>query len=169
MVQLSADSEFGAFDLISIYPTGIACGFNSGLDADATEYEYLLDRNYNQIFTLNNDAYDYDKFYADRTYFGGSAAKELAAGKGTDRGGLYIDISSPECREKFRATYAHSIDLWNKNFGIDAMAEPVELNFEMYEHGGSPVIDSRIRSSFFRPLELHYVRPMHASMQPSRN
>lgn len=144
------DSEWAAYDLISIYPTGIAYGFNSGIGADANEYEYILDKDFKQL--LDDPSYDKTEFLASRSYFNRVLAAEIMKGRGTEKGGVYIDLSNEETRNKLRRTYRRSIDLWKKNFGIDVAKEPIELGIEMYEHGGTPVIGDDAASIEFPGL-----------------
>ena len=144
------DSEWSAYDLISIYPTGIAYAFNSGIGADANDYSVILDRDGQPLLT--DPSLDYTEFLASRSYFNRTLAAELLKGRGTDKGGLYVDLSNPELVEHMRRTYRRSFDLWRKQFGIDPSEELVEIGFEMYEHGGTPVIDENAMSIDFPGL-----------------
>jgi len=140
------DCEYGSYDLITTYPTGIAYAFNSGLGADANEWEYILDKDGKKMLA-NATQDDIDRFQYDRPFFNQTLAKEIAAGRGTASGGVLIDLSAPETVASFRECYARSIDLFKDNFGIDVTTQPLEIGFEMYEHGGAPVIDKKMMSA----------------------
>lgn len=86
------------YNLISIYPTGISYGFNFGIGADDNEYENILDKDYKQLF--NYPSYDKTEFLASSSYFNRIHAQEIMKGRGTEKGGVYIDLSNEETRNK---------------------------------------------------------------------
>ncbi|NTW27792.1 MAG: FAD-binding protein [Coriobacteriia bacterium] len=139
------DAEYGAYDLITTYPTGIAYGFNSGIGADANENAYILGGDGKPLLT--DPSYDKVRFQFDRVYFNQILGTELAKGRGTKSGGCLIDLSKPEIRAGLRQTYARSIALFKDNFGIDVSTDLIELGLEMYEHGGAPVISDKLMST----------------------
>lgn len=144
------DAEWAAYDLISIYPTGIAYAFNSGIGTDAIEWEYMLDKDLEPLLT--DPSYDIDEFFANRSYFNRILAGELLKGRGTEQGGFYVDLADENVIKSLRYAYTRSIDLWNRNFGIDVTKEPIEIGFGIYEHGGTPVIDENASSIDFPGL-----------------
>lgn len=134
------DAEWAAYDLISIYPTGVSYAFNAAFGADANDFEFMYDKDEKKLF--EGDQYDKQEFLANRSLFAQTCALELLKGRGTERGGFYVDMSSKEVQDKQRLTYMRSIPLWKQNFGIDVTQGMHEIGFEMYEHGGRPVIDT---------------------------
>lgn len=138
------ESEFGSYDLISIYPSGIAYSFNAGLGADANENQYILDADH--VAFLQDAKYDQTRFLTDRPYFNQCVGEYMTdESKLTPNGGLYLDLSDPATLEEIRPCYSRSAQLWKDNFDIDVTnGAYVEIGFEMYEHGGAPVIDEKM-------------------------
>jgi len=142
------DSEYAAYDLITIAPTGTAYGFNVGLGADANVNELILDGNKKAFLRELLTEDDMVRLTYDRPYFNQILGKYLTEDptRATPNGGLYVDLSSEEARAKLRLAYARSIPLYREQFGID-FTQPgtlVEVGLEMYEHGGTPVIDENL-------------------------
>ncbi|MEG2747305.1 MAG: FAD-dependent oxidoreductase, partial [Gordonibacter sp.] len=84
------DSEFFQFDLISMYPTGLAATFVGGIGADNLCCEYICDANDNYFFR----GMDYSTL--DRITFTRTIAKAIHDGGGSPSGGVYVDFSNPE-------------------------------------------------------------------------
>lgn len=140
------DSEYGQYDLISIYPTGIAYSFNAGIGADANESEFITDGKGAHFLQENFTAEEQTRFKTDRPFFNQKIGAHIAAGNGSPNGGLYLDIADPTVLPKIRLVYSRSVSLWKDSFGIDVTAPgtKLELGLEMYEHGGAPVIDENM-------------------------
>ena len=76
------DSEFFQFDLISMYPTGLAATFVGGIGADNLCCEYICDANDNYFFR----GMDYSTL--DRITFTRTIAKAIHDGGGSPNGGF---------------------------------------------------------------------------------
>ncbi|QEM68763.1 FAD-binding protein [Geobacter sp. FeAm09] len=139
------DAEYGSYDLISISPKGIAYAFNSGIGADANENAYICDKD-GTYFLQELSATDQTRILRDRPFFNQIIGKRIADGYGTTNGGLYVDLRDPTVLAKIRIAYSRNATLWKNNFGIDVSGELLELGLEMYEHGGTPVIDANMMS-----------------------
>ncbi len=134
------DSEYGAYDICTIYPEGLAYGWGTILNADANEHEMIMDRDGKRLFT--EEEYDLSRFEAgDRAYFNQELAKKITQGYGTDNGGVLVDVSDAPLRDAMRRNVA----IFEK-FGIDVTKTLMEAAPEMYEHGGTPVIDDNLMS-----------------------
>jgi succinate dehydrogenase / fumarate reductase flavoprotein subunit len=142
------DSEFAAYDFISCFPTGISYGFNCGLGADGGNWSYFCDAN--GVYFLNNPAYDTTQFELNRVYFQTVVAQYMANNPTAlgPHGGLFIDLTVPANLANMRICYSRSVPLWLNSFGIDATKQKIEVNFEMYEHGGTPVVDVNMMTDF---------------------
>jgi succinate dehydrogenase/fumarate reductase flavoprotein subunit len=139
------DAEYGSYDLISSKPTGIAYAFNSGIGADANENAFITDKD-GKYFLQDLSAADQTRILRDRPFFNQILGKHIEAGYGTENGGLYVDLTDPATLSKIRYCYARNAKLWKDNFGIDVTSQRLEVALEMYEHGGTPVIDENMMS-----------------------
>jgi len=128
------DSEFAQYDVLGVYPESLGYGFGSNICADAQEAHAMVDVNGDPVFAPD------DPMVTDRTYFCQELARVIVGqGRGTPNGGVYVSIGDTEIR------YANdrNLDLMRK-FGVDPRKERVEVSPEMYEHGGHPIIDSKM-------------------------
>lgn len=133
------DAEFAAYDICTIAPKGLAYGWGTIMNADANEWEMMMDKDGKPLFDPAVD--DVERFGYDRAYFNPLLAQRIASGLGTENGGILIDVSDAPLREAM----IRNIPVFEK-FGIDVMSETLEAGFEMYEHGGTPVVDSNLMS-----------------------
>lgn len=134
------DAEYGAYDICTIYPEGLAYGWGTILNADANELEMMMDKDGNRLFT--DEEYNLDDFRSgNRAYFNQELAKKIVNGYGTENGGILVDVSDAPLRDAMK----RNIPVFQK-FGIDVMTTLVEAAPEMYEHGGTPVIDENLMS-----------------------
>jgi len=133
------DAEFAAYDICTIYPKGLAYGWGTILNADANEWEMMMDKDGNPLFDPAVD--DVDRFGYDRAYFNPILAQKIASGLGTENGGILVDVSDAPLREAMK----RNIPVFER-FGIDVTKELVEAGPEMYEHGGTPVVGSNLMS-----------------------
>jgi succinate dehydrogenase / fumarate reductase flavoprotein subunit len=128
------DSEYAQYDVLSCYPPGLAVGFGSGVCGDAQEAHAIYDKFGNNVFEEG------DEKVTDRIYFNQQLGRVIVEeGRGTDNGGVYINVGS----SKIRYSNERNIALL-KEFGVDVRKEQIEAVPEMYEHGGNPVIDENM-------------------------
>lgn len=141
------DSEFAAYDFISCTPSGFSYAFNSGLGGDGGNYKYFQDVNGNAFLLQGN--YDLPRFELDRVYFQTVVAQWMAANPTLlgPHGGIFVDTTNPQMVALMRECYARNIPLWQSTLGIDPTKTRIECNFEMYEHGGTPVVDNNLMTS----------------------
>lgn len=138
-VPLTSNEFFGV-DLISVAPSSLGAGFNSGIGADGNHMMFVCDKD-GEFFMRETNAYDVSRPIRD----------VIMAGKGGDHGGVFIDLTSPDAldRTKLRPCYLRNVEMWKEKFGIDA-TEPgfkIPVCLEAFEHGASFVIDENASSS----------------------
>jgi succinate dehydrogenase / fumarate reductase flavoprotein subunit len=138
------DAEFAAYDFISCTPSGISYGFNDGIGADGGNWPYLCDAN--GVYFLKTGNYDTARFELDRVYFQTVVAEYMAANPSAlgPNGGLFVDTTNSANVAIMRECYTRNFELWKDKFSIDPTATKIEVNFEMYEHGGAPVVDDNL-------------------------
>ena len=132
------DSEFFQFDLISMYPMGLAATFVGGIGADNLCCEYICDANDTYFFR----GMDYSTL--DRITFTRTIAKAIHDGGGSPNGGVYVDFSNPEAFAAMGEVYRRNVELWREVFGIDVASTKLECALEAYEHGGNPRVDENL-------------------------
>lgn len=133
------DAEFSDYDLLSSYPTGIACGYPAGLGADGMNIAYMYDSE--GVAFMTDPQYDPTVFLTDRTQLNRVIGETILAGKGSEHGGIYVDFSDPEMQNEIRYFYRRNITLLQEVFGIDVTQDMVECTVEMLEHGGMFAVD----------------------------
>ena len=143
------DSEWADYDLITVYPTGIACGYPAGLGADSMSVGYIKDRNGDLFLVDEEDPLKYQK---SRTLFLQTVGQCIAEGRGSDAGGVYVDYTTDEARSQIRYFYRRNIDLFRDTFGIDPTSDVIECGLEMIEHQGSVLTDEKAMSREFAGL-----------------
>lgn len=143
------DSEWADYDLITVYPTGIACGYPAGLGADSMSVGYIKDRNGDLFLVDEEDPLKYQK---SRTLFLQTVGQAIAEGRGSDAGGVYVDYTTDEARSQIRYFYRRNIDLFRDTFGIDPTSDVIECGLEMIEHQGSVLTDDKAMSREFAGL-----------------
>ncbi len=132
------DSEFFQFDLINMYPTGLAASFVGGIGADNLCCEHICDANGNYFFR----GMDYSTL--DRITFTRTIAKAIHDGGGSPSGGVYVDFSNPEAYAAMGEVYRRNVDLWKEVFDLDVSSTMLECALETYEHGGNPRVDENL-------------------------
>lgn len=132
------DSEFFQFDLISMYPTGLAASFVGGIGADNLCCEYICDENENYFFR----GMDYSTL--DRITFTRTIAKAIHDGGGSPNGGVYVDFSNPEAFAAMGEVYRRNVELWKEVFDVDVSSTKLECALEAYEHGSNPRVDENL-------------------------
>ncbi|NCC68467.1 MAG: FAD-binding protein, partial [Clostridia bacterium] len=140
------DAEYAAFDFATTYPEGLAYGWNTMLNPDANEYFAFADRDGVQMITEDSGV-DLVRCTYDRPYFNSTLGKMMYAGAMTDAGGLLANLDGVELRPAMERNLA----VFEK-FGVDPYAENLPIHDEMYEHGGTPVIDDNMMSVDFPGL-----------------
>lgn len=133
------EAEFCDYDLLSIYPTGIACGYPAGLGADGMNINYIYDAD--GVAFMCDPKYDPVEFLQDRSLLNRTIGQTILNGKGSEHGGVYVDFSDPAMQDSIRYFYRRNIQLYKDVFGIDVTADKIECAVEMLEHGGSFVVD----------------------------
>jgi succinate dehydrogenase / fumarate reductase flavoprotein subunit len=132
------DSEYAQYDVMSSYPTGLACVFGSGVCADAQEAHAIFDKNGDLVFEPG------DERVADRAYFNQRMGEVLVKeGRATENGGVVLTVGDSH----IRYSNERNIDLIKK-FGVDVRKESIEAIPEMYEHGGQPIVDENMMTEF---------------------
>ena len=133
------ESEFAVYDFLTTYPKGLGYGWNTSLNPDASEWRLFADKDGNPLVTEEN-GWDAERAKAgDRNYFNAMCGKSIAEGWGTEDGGLLC-----------RADYDHLRTIMKQNllilneFGVDPLTENLPIHDEIYERGGSPVIDDNL-------------------------
>lgn len=143
------DSEWADYDLITVYPTGVSCGYPAGLGADSMSVGYIKDRNGDLFLVDEEDPLKYQK---SRTLFLQTVGQAIADGRGSDAGGVYVDYTTEEARAQIRYFYRRNIDLFKDTFGIDPTNDVIECGLEMIEHQGSVLTDDQAMSRDFAGL-----------------
>jgi succinate dehydrogenase / fumarate reductase flavoprotein subunit len=132
------DSEYAQYDVESCDPPGLACSFGSVVCADAQEAHAIFDKDGKLVFASD------DANVADRTYFCQVIGRVIGEeGRGTEHGGVLLTVGDSQ----IRYSNERNVDLL-KRFGVDVRAETIEAVPEMYEHGGTPVVDENMMSEF---------------------
>lgn len=138
-----ADAEWADYDLITVYPTGISCGYAAGLGADSYSVGYIKNKDGK---TFLYDPKDPNKWASDRKGFVRAVGMEIYEGRGSENGGVYVDYTTPEAQAMIRYFYKRNIALFKEEFNIDATNELIECGFEMIEHSGSVIVDENVMS-----------------------
>ena len=143
------DAEHGAYDMMGIYPTCWASSEGAMFGGDSMDIDFMLD-NEGVAFCLDPEL-DQERMMNDRPYFNQIVAQHIQAGKGGPNGGIFLP-ATPEMREQMRYMYLRCVNRIESQCGIDLTKEPMECMIEMYEHGGTPLIDDQMMSTEFAGL-----------------
>lgn len=143
------DAEFGAYDMMGIYPTCWASSEGAMFGGDSMDIDFMYN-NEGEAFALDPDL-DQERMLNDRPYFNQIVAQQLVNGKGGPNGGIFLPATT-EMREQMRYMYLRCVNRIESQCGIDLTTEPMECALEMYEHGGTPVIDGKLMSTEFTGL-----------------
>ena len=143
------DAEHGAYDMMGIYPTCWASSEGAMFGGDSMDIDFMLD-NEGVAFCLDPEL-DQERMLNDRPYFNQIVAKHIQSGKGGPNGGIFLPATT-EMREQMRYMYLRCVNRIEAQCGIDLTTEPMECMIEMYEHGGTPLIDDQMMSTEFAGL-----------------
>lgn len=143
------DSEWADYDLITVYPTGISCGYPAGFGADSMSVNYILDADKKKFLVDEADPFKYQK---SRTLFLQTVGQTIANGKASASGGVYVDYATEEARSQIRYFYRRNIELFQDIFGIDPTKDVIECGLEMIEHQGNIEVDGTAMSKDFAGL-----------------
>jgi succinate dehydrogenase / fumarate reductase flavoprotein subunit len=140
------DSEYASFDFATTYPEGLGYGWNTMLNPDHIEYGAFADKNGKQMFT-EESGIDLERIIYDTVYFVKELAKMMHAGAMTAEGGLLANLNGV----KLRHAMALNLSVFEK-FGVDPNTEMLPIHDEIYERGGSPVVDATMMSEDIQGL-----------------
>lgn len=128
------DSEFAQYDVLGVYPDGLAYAPGGNICADAQEADSMVDKDGNPVYKPG------DPNVSDRIYFCQELARvAVGEGRGTENGGVFVNIGDTQLRLSNDRNFA----LLEK-FGINPREEMLEVCPEMYEHAGNPIIDHKM-------------------------
>ncbi|MDR0515329.1 MAG: FAD-binding protein [Coriobacteriaceae bacterium] len=143
------DSEHAAYDMMGIVPSGWASSEGSMFGGDSLDIEFMLDKD--GVAFCMDPALDQDRMLVDRIYFNQIVAQVIMDGRGGPNGGIYLPAND-EIRKQMRYMYLRCVNLIEEKTGADLREEPMECLIEMYEHGGTPIIDDNMMSTEFAGL-----------------
>lgn len=127
------EAEFAQYDFNSIVYEDIAHTFGCGIGADAGELEILYDANYERIFA---DGEEVNGNLGMSQRIGRLVFEE---GKGTPHDGVYVHYNE-DSFNSVRYPIMRNVAFFQEH-GYDPIGKYTEVAAEMYEHGGSPVVD----------------------------
>lgn len=139
------ESEYATYDFATTYPKGLGYGWNTMLNPDANEYQAFGDKDGNQMLTP--ETIDIVRASYDRNYFNKELAKMMVAGAMTEDGGLIANLEGVHLRRIMEM----NLPVFEK-FGVDPFTEKMSIHDEIYERGGTPVVDSNMMSTDFPGL-----------------
>lgn len=143
------DSEHGAYDMMGVTPSCWAVSEGAMFGGDSMDIDFMYD-NEGVAFCLD-EKYDREAMVNDRQYFNQIVAQHIQEGKGGPNGGIFLPAND-EIRTQMRYMYLRAVDRIESQCGIDLADEPMECLIEMYEHGGTPVVDNDLMSTEFAGL-----------------
>lgn len=142
------ESEYATYDFATTYPKGLGFGWNTMLNPDANENQAFADKDGNKIIT-EETGIDLVRITYDRNYFNTELAKLMAAGAMTENGGLVANLEGVHLRK----IMTMNLPVF-ENFGVDPFKDRMEIHDEIYERGGTPIVDSNLMSEDFEGLFL---------------
>ena len=133
------NAEFANYDVMSIYPEGLAAAPGAGVCGDAQEPQSITDKDGELLFDLSDE-----RIWTDRSFFCRYMGEQIVAyGRGNENGAIYIDTADNELR------YGNERNLpLLMKFGVDARHEKIEAVPEMFEHGGAPIVNGDLMTEF---------------------
>lgn len=131
--------ELNIYDLIMIYPTGIAYSYNGALGNDPLYKDSVCDADGNFWMREMESPIPRNTYIAE-------VAKKVRDGKGSEHGGVYVDLRDKdgvpsEEIKKFGKYYARNIDPLREKFGFDIRKDLIEVIVEQADTVGHPVAD----------------------------
>lgn len=143
------DSEHAAYDMMGIVPSGWASSEGSMFGGDSMDIEFMLDKD--DVAFCMDESLDQERMVLDRPYFNQVVAQVIMEGRGGPNGGIFLPATD-EMRKQMRYMYLRCVNLIEEKTGTDLRTEPMECLIEMYEHGGTPVVDDNMMSTEFPGL-----------------
>lgn len=131
------ESEFSQYDISAIEPRDLAHCFGGVIMGDSSEPGTLYDGEKQPL--IPNDGTYYNNYSISKLV----ARKVYEEGKGTPNGGIYLHFGENNPSYNCNRNVALSAQ-----FGVDPYNGFVEAMPEMYEHGGSPVIDDTMMTEW---------------------
>ena len=143
------DAEHGAYDMMGVAPSCWAVSEGAMFGGDSMDIDFMYDKD-GVAFCLD-DQYDRETMVNDRQYFNQVVAKHIQDGYGGPNGGIFLPANE-EIRGQMRYMYKRAVNRIESQCGIDLAENPMECLIEMYEHGGTPVVDNELMSTEFAGL-----------------
>lgn len=143
------DSEHCAYDMMGVTPSCWASSEGAMFGGDSMDIDFMLD-NQGVAFCLD-EKYDRARMVNDRQYFNQIVAQHMLDGFGGPNGGIFLPANE-EIRAQMRYMYLRCVNRIESQCGIDLSETPMECLLEMYEHGGTPVVDNDLMSTEFAGL-----------------
>ena len=137
------DNEYASYDFCTTYPQGLGYGWGTILNPDSVEIGAFADRNGEQLFTperIEESGIDPLRMTVDRTYFNSTIGKMMVAGAATDEGGLLANLNGVHLRTVFKVSNLKNFEV----FDVDPYAQHLPIHDEIYERGGTPVVDENL-------------------------
>lgn len=143
------DAEHGAYDMMGVTPSCWAVSEGAMFGGDSMDIDFMYDKD-GVAFCLD-DQYDRETMVNNRQYFNQVVAKHIQDGYGGPNGGIFLPANE-EIRDQMRYMYKRAVNRIESQCGIDLAENPMECLIEMYEHGGTPVVDNELMSTEFAGL-----------------
>ena len=143
------DAEHGAYDMMGVAPSCWAVSEGAMFGGDSMDIDFMYDKD-GVAFCLD-DQYDRETMVNNRQYFNQVVAKHIQDGYGGPNGGIFLPANE-EIRGKMRYMYKRAVNRIESQCGINLAENPMECLIEMYEHGGTPVVDNELMSTEFAGL-----------------
>lgn len=134
------NSEYAGYDFATTYPEGLAYGWNTSLNPDANEWKSFADKKGNLLWVGEKEQQIIEQM-GNRRFFNLETAKMMLNGAMTKDGGLLANLENDELRPAIRQNLA----VFEK-FGVDPRKEMLPIHDEIYERGGTPVVDDTAMS-----------------------
>ena len=134
------EAEFAQYDFNSIIFKDLAFTFGCGIGADAGELELLYDANHERIFSdeeIESGVINGNLGMCQRI-----ARAVFEEGRGTVNDGVYVTYTE-DSYKTVRYPIMRNVAFYQQN-GFDPIGNYTEVAAEMYEHGGTTVIDENM-------------------------
>lgn len=136
------EAEFAQYDYNSIIYMDVAHTFGLGIGADAGELEILYDKNHNRIFS-DEEIPNVNGNLGMSQKIGKLVFED---GLGTEHDGVYVAYDENSFKT-VRYPIMRNVSFFQEN-GYDPIGKFTEVAAEMYEHGGAPVVDSKMMTEW---------------------
>lgn len=136
--------ELNIYDLIMIYPTGVAYSYNGTIGSDPLYKDSVCDADGN--FWMR----DMPSPMARNEYIRQVALK-VREGKGSPHGGVYVDVRDQDGKMSEQLTklgkyYTRNIEPLKEKFGLDVRNELIEVIVEQGDTTGHPIVDGSLQT-----------------------